>query len=166
MLVPQEDYLELAQILANRAETRGESPSLPDVTTDPTGKIGIVPAKDVASTTLAALKPWEADDLRRLAKSEFITAVRWARAIDVCCDHVEEFLSTQQIAKETGMSVNEWRDAPRKITRHLKARYPNVPAWPLAVKDGRALGHNDGQVYWAINGEQAARWQLVRGEAR
>ena len=114
---------------------------------------------------LAKLVPWEVSDLRRLATSDAITAMRWARALDVCAEHVGDFLSTKQVAEESGMSVNEWRDAPRKISRHLKAHYPDVPAWPLAVRSGRPLGINDDQVYWAISAEQAKRWRQARMRA-
>ncbi|WP_248581267.1 hypothetical protein [Nocardioides sp. InS609-2] len=64
------------------------------------------------------------------------------------------------------MTVNEWRDAPRKITRHLKANYPNVPLdshglhiWPLLAK-GKPGSQ---EVHWAMNAEQASSWRKVRG---
>lgn len=167
LLVPKDDYMELARIVARRIEARDESAPLAEMSVS--SDLDLQPSagskSDIASVTLMALRPWELSDLRRLASSEVPTAQRWARALDVCCDHVEVFLSTQQVATEAGMSINEWRDAPRKMTRHLKAHYPDVPAWPLAVKDGRILGHAGDQVYWAVNKEQANRWRQVRKES-
>jgi hypothetical protein len=89
---------------------------------------------------------------------------RWARAMDVASEHPEEFLSTVQIANASGMSINEWRDAPRKLPQHLTAHFPANIEWPLAAVGGRELGKDD-QVYWGITAEQAQRWLQVRAQA-
>lgn len=45
--------------------------------------------------------------------------------------------TTSEVAEMSGLTVNEWRDAPRKISRHLKAHYQDAPvhdgsiSWPL-----------------------------------
>lgn len=168
LLVPQEDYLELAQLVADRVADRG-SPFKDTVTLS----TAVTPYEDVSGSiataeqvSLSKLEPWPLKDLGRLSESTAITAQRWALAMDVCCEHVNIFLSTQEIAQEAGMTVNEWRDAPRKISRHLKANYPSVSSWPLAGEAGRTLGHADDQAYWAINSEQAARWIQVRSKSR
>jgi hypothetical protein len=36
-------------------------------------------------------------------------------------------LPTSEIAKRAGMTINEWRDVPRKITRLLRAHFPGFP---------------------------------------
>lgn len=169
LLVPREDYLELAGLIADRLDARGEPESLAEfaaVTSVVESPADRATDQDVKKATLDSLHLWDLADLRRLATSTFATAQRWARAMDVCSRHVNKFLSTQDVAAESGMTVNEWRDAPRKLPRHLAAHYPNVlhDKWPLAVLSARRLGINDGQVYWAINDEQAQRWLQIREE--
>lgn len=92
--------------------------------------------------------------------------------MDVCSDAaeaVDPWLSTSEVAKRSGMSINEWRDAARKITRHLKANFAGVPLdengnriWPLLARDKPGSA----EVHWAMNTEQAKRWRQVRGGAR
>lgn len=173
LLVPEEDYLEFASLVALRlAQRRDRDPAdgpealrvvAPQVDDSVTATGG--PAA-VMARALNALRPWSVEDLRRLAKGETVTTQRWAQVLDLCSQRVGEFLSTQDVAAHTGMRVEEWRDAPRKIQRHLDRHYPNVPGWPLAAVSGRKLGHTYDQAYWAINDEQASRWMTVRGETK
>lgn len=166
LLVPADHFEELAALVHRRATEDGIDVSELAVQADidSPAPTAVTTPDDVATRTLAALEPWDLRDLTRLATSSAVTAQRWARALDVCANHVGEFLTTQQVASESGMSVNEWRDAPRKLPRHLKANYPEGLKWPLAVKDARALGMSEDQVCWAITEEQARRWREVRGE--
>src|SRR5450830_888767 len=165
LLVPAQDYLELAGLVAARQSVRGAAGQLPAVGATVDLASAATPSsrfEAAAAEELAKLRPWDIRDLGRLASSDVVTAQRWARALDVCCAHVGAFLSTEQVAQESGMTVNEWRDAPRKMTRHVDRHYPNAPQWPLCAVSGRTLGRDD-QVYWATNAEQAARWAQVRG---
>lgn len=109
---------------------------------------------------------WSVEDLGRLAKGDTATTERWARALDVCAKEPENYLPTTVIAERSGMTVAEWRDAPRKISRHLKAHYPNVPkdengdaCWPLHAW---SKPEYPGQVSWAITAEMARLWNQVR----
>lgn len=160
LLVPEQDYVELAELVAKRVSSREVADSDLTVQSDLSS---VPPAGDPAEAALRKHEPWDVAELRRLASSDIVTAQRWARAIDVCAGHVGQFLSTQQVAAESGMSINEWRDAPRKITRHLASHYPAVNGtWPLVVVSGKQLGHSYDQAYWAITEEQAKRWAEAR----
>jgi hypothetical protein len=119
---------------------------------------------------LLARRPlWPIDDLRVLSKGTSETAKRWTRAMDLCCEIADSgnpWLSTSEVADRTRMSLNEWRDATRKITRHLKANYPSVPlddkgdhVWPLLG----VLRPGYQEARWAMNREQAVLWRQVRG---
>lgn len=167
LLVPEADYLELAAIVASRTRERGEEHAFLPVVAAPSSEesANTSTALSYANAGVAELVAWSIEDLRRLARSEAVTAQRWARAMDACTERVGEYLSTQEVAAMTGMTINEWRDAPRKITRHLATHYPDNPGWPLAVRSGRRLGHSYDQAYWAISEEQAKRWREVRAEA-
>lgn len=160
LLVPQEDYAELAALVLARTATRGGpdwSEVAPSVVRDTRNSPDAVDA-------LARFRSWSVDDLRQLANSSVTTAQRWRRAMDACARHVGEFLSTRQVADATGMSVNEWRDASRKISRHLTANYPGAPGWPLVIQSARQVGESDDQAYWAITPDQAALWAQARAE--
>lgn len=117
-------------------------------------------------TELDSRPSWDLEDLQRLAKGETATTSRWARALDVCASSPETYLPTSEVAKRSGMSIREWRDAPRKITRHLRVNYPNVPresdgnaVWPLHAK---SVPEHPGEVSWAISSEMARLWKEVR----
>lgn len=164
LLVRIEDYSELASQVAAREAKRPD-----EVAQTPEARVALAETPRAATKTeelLARLKPWSLDDLRQIIDTAptYKTMARWARAMNVACDHREEFLSTAQIASESGMSINEWRDAPRKLPQHLTAHFPADTEWPLAAVGGRELGKDD-QVYWAINAEQAQRWLQVRAQA-
>jgi hypothetical protein len=163
LLVRIEDYADLAsQVAAREAKRPDEATRTPEtrVTLSETPR-----AATKAEELLARLKPWSLDELRQIIVTTptYKTMARWARAMDVASDHPEEFLSTAQIASESGMSINEWRDAPRKLPQHLTAHFPANIDWPLEAVGGRELGKDD-QVYWGITIEQAQRWKQVRAE--
>ena len=164
LLVPEEDYVELANLVLERVIERNEVEALEVI--QPVYAPQASQAGVVADDALASLMPWSVEDLTRLAHSDAVTAQRWARAMDVCAERVGEYISTQDVAKAAGMTVNEWRDAPRKISRHIASQYPAAPGWPLAVRSGRSLGHVYDQAYWAITEEQARRWREARKGGR
>lgn len=117
-------------------------------------------------TELDSRPCWDLEDLQRLAKGETATTSRWAKALDVCASAPGTYFPTSEIAKRSGMTISEWRDAPRKITRHLRVNYPNVPrdsdgnaVWPLHA---RSIPENPGEVSWAISSEMARLWLKVR----
>jgi hypothetical protein len=163
LLVRIEDYAELASQVASREAKRpdeaGSTPQMRVVLAE------MPRAATKAEELLARLKPWSLDELRQIVVTAptYKTMARWARALDVASDHPEEFLPTTQIAGESGMSINEWRDAPRKLPQHLTAHFPPNIEWPLVAVGGREFG-NDDQVYWAITIDQAQRWLQVRAE--
>lgn len=166
LLVRVEDYAELAGLVATKEAERpeGSAPSIPELTV----ALGEEPrAATKAAELLMPLKPWSLDDLRQIVLTApvYKTMARWARAMDVAADHPGPtgFLSTAQMASTSGMSINEWRDAPRKLPQHLTAHFPAGIEWPLRAVGGRDLGKDD-QVYWGITIEQANRWKQVRSE--
>lgn len=174
VLVDIEDYHEITAMVAERARARGASGAseLPAIAVvGPTSRTLNTPDGDqYARTAAAALESqiaWELEDLERLADPEtrFETARRWALAMDACLKHIDDpfpFISTEQVCNESGMTLNQWRDAPRKLPAHLAKHYPNVRNWPLAAIEGRKVGR-DNQIYWALTQEQAQRWRQVRG---
>ena len=166
LLVRIEDYAELAAQVAAREVQR---PS--DTTTAPNVSVNVNEApgpSTKAEEMLASLKPWGLDDLHQIIATvhEYKTMARWAMAMDVMSKHPgpDGYLSTAQVAAESGMTINEWRDAPRKLPQHLKAHFPANIEWPLRAVGGRTLGRDD-QVYWGITIEQASRWLRARAEA-
>lgn len=102
--------------------------------------------------------PWAVDNLAALLRNPTTTAQRWVKAIDVCANHVAEFVPTETIAEESGMTVANWRAACRKMTVHQRATYPGETSWPLATASGRAIGRPAGPLYVALTSEQARRW--------
>lgn len=163
VLVRLEDYDEIARWVAQNEASRVET----------SGDVGLAAAAHRVvddGPRVPEREPWSVADLRRLATSDALTAQRWAKAMDVCVRALEggtTWLSTSEVAERAGMDVKEWRDAPRKISRHLKANYPNVPksqngehVWPL---HGDGAAFKGGEVWWTINEEMATRWREARG---
>lgn len=164
ILVRLEDYGEIAALIAEREASRVQPVTrVIDTPTDAPSAI-----LDPDDAQLATWTPWPIEELRALAEGTSETAKRWTRAMDVCsavADTDHKWLSTSEVAARSGMSINEWRDAPRKISRHLRANYPRVPRddrgdhiWPLLAM-GKPGSH---EVHWAMNSEQAGRWRAVR----
>lgn len=175
VLVDSEDYDDVTAIVAERARARGVSTSsaMPAIAVLAASGLASTASEGgdqfarAATTALAGHIPWDIDDLERLADRDnrFETARRWVRAMDVCLGHVDDsfpFISTEQVCEESGMTLNQWRDAPRKLPAHLTAHYPNARDWPLVAIEGRKVGR-DNQIYWALTHEQAKRWKQVRG---
>lgn len=161
VLVRTEDYLAVATLIATREAQRqdgqaGARPAARRSAAD--DEIGVAPPAEYDPE--AHLVTWSVEQLKQLAESSFTTAQRWTQAIDVVAEHEGRLLSSEQVAALADMPIAAWRDAPRKIARHLQAHY-KVPGWPLYGVGGRKLGLDD-QVYWGISGEQAARWRQVR----
>ncbi len=161
VLVRTEDYLPVATLIATREAQRqgthsGTAPAAPRAVAD--GQIGIAPPAEYGPEV--HLVAWPVEQFTKLAESSFTTAQRWVQAIDVVAKYEGRLLSSEQVAAMAKMPIAAWRDAPRKITRHLEAHY-TVPGWPLYAVGGRKLGLDD-QVYWGISTEQALRWRQAR----
>ena len=164
LLVRQEDFAEFAARVAEREVGREDPVVLPSVAlASVTSTVG--GAKE--SELLATLETWSVEALRQLAESggTFATADRWGRAMDVMCRHVGVFLSSAELAEEAEMSINQWRDAPRKLPSHLAKHYEQGIGWPLKGVGGRELKRDD-QIYWGITSEQAQRWLQVRAQGK
>ncbi|GGF48689.1 hypothetical protein GCM10011519_23390 [Marmoricola endophyticus] len=168
VLVRAEDYAEVTALVAARESDR--RPETWPADPEPLTVTDLDPApasrSSKADDALASYPSWPESALRRLAGSDVVTAQRWARAMDVCAaaQPDDPWRTTTQIAELSQMSVTEWRDAPRKISRHLKANYRDLPswrghlAWPLL-----AWGLSRGsEVSWAMTPATRERWRRVR----
>lgn len=166
--VPQEDYAELKHMVEYRQQQRGEvsSPSTEELRGDELAVDAVLRAR------FGEHKTWPASALARLAAGSTFTTQRWTKVVDLCAAHPGETFSTEEVSAKTGISINEWRDACRKIGAHLKKHYPEVPLWdrdpyagdpmwPLVTIAGRHLKVRD-QLYVGITEEQATRWKEVR----
>lgn len=49
--------------------------------------------------------------------------------MDLCAKHPGERFGTSDIVENTDLALNEWRDACRKLTAHLRANYDGLPKW-------------------------------------
>lgn len=161
LLVRLEDYAELAELVRERESTRdpGSAPS-----------IGAQAAMDASAepltheqAKLAEHVPWSVHNLARLAKGDSLTAQRWVKAMDVLAQQPGTWLPTSKVAELSGMTINEWRDAPRKMPRHQAKNYPDEQMWPLCA-GGAGIVNNQGEVWWAMTEEVARRWNSVRTE--
>lgn len=173
LLVPENHYLELAALVAERLDELGFDRAASDTieirlaVSDGAHSADHPRELSAADKKLAAHIPWTVENLRRLIASETVTAQRWVRALDVCMNHVGEFVSTQQIAEESGMTIADWRSACRKMKAHQRTNYPDETSWwPLAGEGGRILGHSYDQLYVAITPAQAERWAEAKGMVR
>lgn len=158
LLVRAEDYAELSALVAAREADRTDRAWTPGRVA--TSEASIAGTGAVVEDAWARFRAWPVESLRQLADSRRIyrTAERWCLAIDVACDHTNALISSAQMAEEAGMSINEWRDAPRKLPQHLKAHYQEGLGLPLLDIAGRDIGKDD-QVYWGISAEQRDRWR-------
>lgn len=170
LLVRSEDYAELAAIVAEREEKRDDE-TLPTVSMDEgagADRAFMTSTTDETdySAALAAYPSWSVDELTRLASGAALTAQRWTKALDVvAASDSQVWFTTSEIAERAGMTINEWRDAPRKLPQHLKANYPNAPraengrlAWPLL-----AWSLTSAELSWAMTPETKVAWRKIRG---
>lgn len=166
--VPREDYAELKHMVEYRQQQRGKaaSPSSEELRGDE------IAVDTVLRAAFGEHKAWPPSALARLAEGSTLTTHRWARVMDLCAEEPGATFSTEEVSTKTGIPVNEWRDACRKIGAHLKKHYPDVPLWerdphigepmwPLVAISGRHLKVRD-QLYVGITEEQAERWKEVR----
>lgn len=167
ILVRLEDYDEMAAWVARREEERGAEGGTPLLAAVGMGGQKGDRASSAADDWLRGYPSWPEEALERLAESEAVTAQRWVRALDVCAASEKDWLTTSEVAYRAGMPINEWRDAPRKIPRHLRTHYPDLPespagglAWPL-VAHGMP---GSGEISWAMTETTRQRWRTVRGQ--
>lgn len=157
MLVPEQDYVAICQFVAARQAER--APSGKRAVEGEAGDSGVDPR-------LTTWPAWPEGALQRLAQSTSVTAQRWAMAMDAIAQGGQDWYTTSEVAQLSGLTINEWRDAPRKISRHLKAHYPDVPvhkgnlAWPL-----RPWTNPDRptEVSWGMPPVTKQRWLQIRG---
>lgn len=190
LMVPTEDYAELSGIVLQRTldrqRTAAEHAPV-DVTHSQAAPLGdyrfpmqpnesaaafraLLPtptwnerARWVAQAALLDHAAWNVGALERFADSQFLTVQRWHTAMDLCAQHPNTFFATSDVVERTSLQLNEWRDAPRKISAHLAKHYPEVMGtWPLVAVGGRELGTYD-EVYWAMTGDVAVTWSQIRG---
>lgn len=159
VLVPSEDYVAVTRFVAARqAERTGAGHHL--------GRSHPEGGSETAHPLLASWAAWPEDALRRLAESQSVTARRWVTAMDAIAQRDGNWFTTSEVAEISGLTINEWRDAPRKISRHLKAHYTDVPVheghlvWPL-----RPWTNPDkpGEVSWGMPPATKQRWIAIRG---
>lgn len=124
------------------------------------------PSPVTINEVLQPHQTWSLEDLKQLALGSTETTRRWTLAMDACAAHPGEFFPTSEIAARTGMSIAEWRDAPRKISRHLKAHYPSVPLspegfhiWPLVAQTRPEYPN---EVSWSMTPEMSELWKQAR----
>ncbi len=157
VLVRTADYALVTNLVAARESERlAESAS---------GNNGARPIEGVDPILLAS-PVWPHDALVQLSESTTTTAKRWALAMDAIATGTENWYTTSQVAAMSGMTINEWRDAPRKITRHLTARYHGLPVnengdnvWPLRAYTPKGST----EVSWGIPPENKRNWLEIRG---
>lgn len=156
VLIPQEDFLAVAQFVAARQAERSARPPGQGFS----GHGGSEP-----DARLAAHPAWPEEALRRLASSSSVTAQRWTAAMDAIAKGDQDWYTTSEVASASGLTINEWRDAPRKISRHLQAHYTDVPmsgenlAWPLCAWTNP---ENPGEVSWGMAPVTKERWIAIR----
>lgn len=165
LLVRTEDFNEFAAMVVEREADRGDDDSTVFASSPPQPQVEAEERDDLA-TLLAAYPSWTEDALRRLSAGTALTAQRWTRALDVVAASDEQtWFTTSEIAEKSGMAINEWRDAPRKLPQHLKANYPDAPrhadgsiAWPLLAKSITSA-----EVSWAMTPGTKVLWRRIRG---
>lgn len=182
ILVPLSRYNHYAALVAEDATSLGledgdtwrqeVSSSLSDRHADTASSTEASAAQDDRARAAAGLAeqiPYSERDLARIAEGQTLTTQRWARALDFCAQRPGEFFTTAEVCAGTGMRLTEWRDAPRKITRHLEGHYPNAPRFTVGRHAGSPMWplfawtfRGDEQVSWAADAETARRWHRIR----
>lgn len=168
--VPAPDYEELKALVETRQAERGEpiAPRAEQITSDDAAIAA------VRAAAYAQHRPWPESALARLAEGASLTTQRWAKVMDLLAENpgLGNELSTSNIVAKTDLSLNEWRDACRKMRPHLEKNYPDVPIWhygiyegepmwPLVAISGKSLKVYD-ELYVGITAEQAKRWRSIR----
>lgn len=156
ILVRAADYRQVADLVAARELERLAADSSASAPVE----------GDSVDPRLLSWPAWSVEALRQLSESKATTAQRWARAMDVIAIGDENWYPTSAVAAMSGMTISEWRDAPRKITRHLKAQYEGLPTdgngnyvWPL-----RAFAPKGStEVSWGMPPENKRLWREIRG---
>ena len=162
LLVRAEDYAEFATTVANREAGR-EGGQISVTLGRPTTAAAQVSSP--ADQSLSEYPTWPEAALKKLSTFDSATAQRWTKALDaISSDEKQAWFTTSEVAERAGMSVNEWRDAARKMPRHIKAHFPDVPvtedgpAWPLL-----ANSFTSAEVSWGMTADTRASWREVRG---
>ena len=121
-----------------------------------------------ALATLSTMPHYDEPELAAIADGTTETAARWTNAMDFCSAHPGDFFTTTEVAEGTGMNVNHWRDAPRKMYLVLR-KIPNAPVWTSGKYAGQPAWpllawtfSGDVQVSWAMSPETALLWRRLR----
>lgn len=168
--VPEQDCDEVTALVVKNQTSRNERPwpSPADISADD------IVADAVWRAAVAEHPVWRKGALAQLSEGASLTAQRWTIAMDFCAVHPDERFSTEEIVANTELTLNEWRDACRKITPHLRANYQDkIPTWargpydgagvwPLVTVAGRDL-ETDNQLYVGMTLKQATNWREIRG---
>lgn len=158
ILVRAQDYTDAAAWVAEReAQRRGVSTG-----EDLSDRIRAEVARGNANTP-----SWTLENLVKLAtETGRRTDARWACVMDEASERPLTPLSTTEVAHLTDMTLNEWRDAQRKLhTRQRELHYPGEKDWPLASFWGGDVGAND-EIYVYATDEQADLWKQARGKGK
>ena len=166
--VPEADRDDVTALVVKNQQNRGERPwpSPADLSDRD------VVADAVWRAAMADHPAWPEGALAQLAEGTSKTASRWATAMDFCAVHPGERFSTEEIVANTDLTLNEWRDACRKISAHLRSNFDGLPkwerdpyagqdVWPMVTIGGRELGVEN-QLFVGMTAEQASRWLDVR----
>lgn len=168
--VPAADYDELSAVVTKRQVQRGEevAPDA-DVISNDDAVVDAVRAAAYSKHTA-----WDEVPLARIAEGRTLTTQRWTTVMDLLAKNPGpgNELSTTRIVELTDLTLNEWRDACRKIRPHLEKNYPDAPVWdygrhaggvmwPVVGISGKELKQYD-ELYVGITEEQARNWLAVR----
>ncbi|MCE0459689.1 hypothetical protein [Curtobacterium flaccumfaciens] len=166
--VPEQDRDEVTALVVKNQRARNERPwpSPEELSAED------LVANAVWRAALTEHQAWRTAQLAQLAAGDSLTAQRWIIAIDFCAAHRGQRFSTEEIVANATLTLNEWRDACRKITAHLRANFEDLPKWsrelytgsnfwPLVTVGGREL-KTDNQLFVGVTDEQAERWLSVR----
>lgn len=156
ILVRAENYQQVAELVGARELERLGADS--STSTSVSG--------DTVDPRLLSWPAWPVEALRQLSEGTTTTAQRWTRAMDAIAVGDESWYPTSAVAAMSGMMLAEWRDAARKITRHLKAQYDGLPTdtdgnfvWPLRAFTPKGST----EVSWGMPPETKRLWLQIRG---
>lgn len=166
--VPEQDSGEFRDIIATRQRDRNE-PLSPETDEIRNREMAIAAVKRAA---FERQPRWSGSGYAQLAEGSSKTTARLSEVMQLCADHPETFFSTEDIAEQTSLSIEAWRNACRNIKKRLVAEFPDAPlwesgpyagqpAWPLTAVSGRDLHVRD-QLYVGLAADQAALWNEQR----